>query len=147
MSYLHFGLLGQVSFWAPPSFDRSKSSILNAATVGGIGRGKGSLDAMSLDFSRNAGDSLMKADCSLRDEATARVSIVPAAADLDARGVSSAWDCVWLVAEATHRPALLRVSLGVEPCAVCLRKVACVAYVVGDEMGLWGEDDDYNDRD
>jgi hypothetical protein len=41
---------------------------------------------MSLDLSRYAGESLIKVDCSFRDEATACASTVPAAADLDARG-------------------------------------------------------------
>ena len=56
------------------------------ATEGGSGRGSACLDAMSLDFSRYAGESLIKADCSFREDATACASTVPAAADLDARG-------------------------------------------------------------
>ena len=56
------------------------------ATVGGRGRGSGCLDAMSLDFSRYAGESLMNADCNFREDATACASTVPAKADLDARG-------------------------------------------------------------
>lgn len=57
-------------------------------------------------------------------------------------GVVSVLDCVWPVVEATHRLALLHVSPGVEPCAVCLRKLPCVAWESGrqgEEVGLWGE--------
>ena len=41
---------------------------------------------MNLVLSRYAGESLMKVDCSLREEAMACGSTVPAAADLEGRG-------------------------------------------------------------
>jgi len=44
------------------------------------------LAAMSLDFSRYVGESLIKVDCSFREDATAWASTVPAIADLEARG-------------------------------------------------------------
>ena len=51
-------------------------------------------------------------------------------------GVSSVFDCVWLVGEERHRHALSPVSLGVEPCAVCLKRVSCGAWV---SEGMWGQ--------
>ena len=56
------------------------------ATEGSSGRGSGCLDAMSLDLSRYAGESLTKVDCNFRDDATACASTVPVTADLDVRG-------------------------------------------------------------